>query len=79
MSVLDWSNKTSMTVKVPADSFPGASFQWYKDGTPWIGKTDRSITVTARDFTVATGHQLTLKITYNGKVWSKSLTFDVQD
>jgi hypothetical protein len=77
-NTLFWSANTSMSVKTPDGSFTGASFQWYRDGKIWTGETGGSITVSARNFSVAMGHQLTLKITTTtGEVWSKSVLFDV--
>jgi hypothetical protein len=77
-STLDWSDNTAMTVSVPAGNFGGAAYQWYKDGVIWAGKTGSSNTVRARDFSIAMGHQLSVKITTSGGVvWTKSLTFDV--
>jgi hypothetical protein len=67
-----------MAVSVPTATFCGATYQWYKDGVLWAGKTANSISVTAREFSVAMGHQLSVKITtIAGVVWTKSLVFDV--
>ncbi|GHV74868.1 hypothetical protein AGMMS49940_21700 [Spirochaetia bacterium] len=77
----------SLALTVPTTSFPGASYQWYKDGIALTnvgtitGATTNTLNISAREFSIARNHELTVMISTVGSpgvVYSKTLTFEVQ-
>jgi hypothetical protein len=89
-----WIDKTIISVSVPAANFPGADFRWYKDGQALtdngptfgvggctiFGAETSSLEISAREFSIARNHELTVMIRMSAEVvYSKTLTFEVQE
>jgi hypothetical protein len=70
----------SLTLTAPTTGiFSGASYQWYKDGTTITDATTNTLIISAKEFSIAPNHRLTVKITTTGGVvYSKTLTFEVE-
>ena len=73
---LSWTNGT-LDISVPAENFPGASWQWYLDNAPLSGATTAALNKPGSDFTPGR-HEVTVEIrTADNKVYSKTLRFTV--
>ncbi|WP_245534775.1 hypothetical protein [Treponema primitia] len=73
--VLSWEKPLTLTITgYPA----GAAFLWYIDGVPvTAGGTDASLSIPAGNFSLAS-HQVMVKMTLSGVVYSKSVSFRVE-
>jgi len=72
---LSWKTNTTLTVTV---TVVYDTYAWYVDGVLVPGNTGNSITLNARDF-AAGRRSLSVRVTKGGVVYSKSLTFTVNN
>jgi uncharacterized repeat protein (TIGR02543 family) len=73
---LSWRSGTA-TFSVSAESFPGASYQWYLDGIPLTGAINAAISKPGSDFTPGRHTVMVRIITADNKVYSKETRFRV--
>jgi uncharacterized repeat protein (TIGR02543 family) len=72
-----WTTGT-LNISVPSANFPGATYQWYLDGSPLNGETGYSLNKPGSDFTLGQ-HAVAVQIqTADHTVYSKSVRFTVE-